>query len=101
MQECLVPQVEEPVGPWAVVTATERPTDTKDRLDRRNQGTEGVAATERQVGNPMRMVTVASAVDFRQAVDPRRSLIYHSALRWLHYQRFRTDLGQGGVEQRH
>lgn len=45
--------------------------DTKDRLDRRNQGTEGVAVTEREGDNPMGMVTLAPAVDFRWVADPR------------------------------
>jgi len=75
--------------------------DTKDRLDHRNQGTEVVAATEREVDNPMGMVTLASVVDFRQVADPKQNLMRHSALHWLQYLRFQTDLGQEGAEQRH
>lgn len=47
-----------------VAAATAYPTDTKDRLGRRNRGTEEVVATEREAGDPMGMATLASAVDF-------------------------------------
>ena len=63
VQRCPSPEVEEPVEP-GVGVASAYPMDTKDRLDRRNQGTEGVAATEREVGDPIGMVMLASAVDF-------------------------------------
>lgn len=74
--------------------------DAKDRLDRRNRGTEGVAATDREVGNPMVMVTLASVVDFLQVVDPKQHPMHHFAHRLLHSRRSQTDLGQEGAGQR-
>ena len=99
-QKCLALQVEEPVGPRVVVAASGYPTDTRDRLDRRNQGTEGVAATDREGDNPMVVARLAFAVDFRQAVDPTYNPTRRSEPRWLHYRRSRTDLGREGAEQR-
>ena len=99
-QKCPVPQVEEPAGPRVVVAASAYPTDTKDRLDRRSQGTEGVAATEREVDNPMVMAILASAVDSRQAVDPAYDPMHRSASRWLHYQHSQTVLGREVAERR-
>lgn len=99
-RRCPVPQVEEPVGPGVVVAATACPMDTKDRLDRRNQETEGVAATEREVGRPMVMATLASAVDSQQVVVPTRHLMHRFASRWLRCRRSRTDPGREGAGQR-
>ena len=79
MQECPVPQVEGAVVLRDVVTATACPTDTKDRLDRRNQGTEGVTATEQEVGDPTGTVKPVSVVDFRQVVGPMQNLMHRSA----------------------
>ena len=55
--------------------------DTKDHLDRRNRGTEEAGVTEREAGSPTGTVTLASAVDFRQVVDPMQSPIRRFVLR--------------------
>jgi hypothetical protein len=70
VQKCHVLQVERPVGPKVVEVGVAYPMDTKYRLDRRNQGTEGVVVIERE-DNPTLSESLASAVDFRQVVDPR------------------------------
>lgn len=67
---CPSPEVEGPVGPMVGV-APAYPTGTKDHLDQRSQGTGGVAANEREGDNPMAMVRLALAVDFRQVVGPK------------------------------
>lgn len=99
MQACPVPQVEEPVGPRVVVPAAAYPMGTKDRLDRRNQGTEGVAVTGPDVGNPTVMATLAFVVDFRQVVGPAYNLMHRSAPRWLHYRRSQIGPGREVAEQ--
>jgi len=69
VQRCPSPEVEEPVGPGAGAVPA-YPTDTKDRLDHRSQGTGGAVVNEREGDNPTVMATLAFAVDFRQVVDP-------------------------------
>jgi hypothetical protein len=77
------PRVEGPAEPRAAVAASAYPMGAKDRLDRRNQGTEEVAAAEQEADNPIGMVMLAFAVDFRQVVDldPTYSPIHRSAPR--------------------